>query len=73
MPPTALGPPEIPGRCRRSYPARTVDDIDRGLTWLRGWLAEQLDRHPEFWFECFVRYRKDLDALLDARIRLGRQ
>lgn len=72
MAPRVLGPPEIPGRCRRSYPARTVADVDRGLVWLRGWLAEQLRRAPEFGFEYYHRYRKDLDALLDARNRLMR-
>lgn len=73
MPPHVLGPPEIAGRCRRSYPARTIADVDRGLVWLRGWLDEQLRKAPEFGLEYYVRYRKDLDALLDARLRLGKR
>jgi hypothetical protein len=58
------------GRALRVYRVATLAEVDRSIAGLSRWLERNLAVTPEFGLELFLRYRADLDALLDRRLHL---
>ena len=61
---------EIPGCAVRTYRVATLTDVDRNLRGLSHWLTRNLAKSPESAWDCWAKYRQDMDALLDARLHL---